>query len=132
MPRALWSLLLGQPIIEVNLAVAQGGRAITRRLLADTGAGTANSGFDLLMDEQDCLLCGGNPTQPIVLGGAYSGSFPIYLLRVQIPILKFDRFVPVGGVSQNPQGLDGIACFRFLNRFTYGNLGDPRQFGLEV
>jgi hypothetical protein len=26
---------------------------------------------------------------------------------------------------------DGIACFRFLNRFTYGNFGDPGQFGLE-
>ena len=24
-----------------------------------------------------------------------------------------------------------IACFGFLNRFTYGNFGDPSQFGLE-
>jgi hypothetical protein len=94
MPRAQWSLLLGQPIIEVNLTMAQGGQAVTRQLLADTGAGTAQSGFEMLMDEQDCLLCGGNPTQPIVLGGAYSGTFPIYLVRVQIPTLAFDRFCP--------------------------------------
>ena len=24
-----------------------------------------------------------------------------------------------------------LACFAFLNRFTYGNFGDPSQFGLE-
>jgi hypothetical protein len=30
-----------------------------------------------------------------------------------------------------PRPFDGIACFRFLNRFTYGNFGDPNQFGLE-
>jgi hypothetical protein len=132
MSRAHWPLLLGQPIIEVNLTFAQGGQTVTRRLLADTGAGSANSGFEMLIDEQDCLLCGGRPTQPIILGGAYSGSFPTYLLRVKIPMLGFDRFLPVVGISQNPQGLDGIACFQFLNRFTYGNFGDPRQFGLEV
>jgi len=30
-----------------------------------------------------------------------------------------------------PPGFDGTACFGFLNRFTYGNFGDPGQFGLE-
>jgi hypothetical protein len=25
----------------------------------------------------------------------------------------------------------GLACFRFLNRFTYGNFGAPERFGLE-
>jgi len=132
MPRAQWSLHLDQPIIEVNLALAQGGQTVLRRLLADTGAGTATAGFELLMDEHDCLLCGGTPTQPVVLGGAYSGTFPIYLVRVQLPLLSFDRFLPVVGVPGNPHGLDGVACFRFLNQFTYGNFGDPRQFGLEV
>jgi hypothetical protein len=28
--------------------------------------------------------------------------------------------------------LDGIAAFRFLNSFTYGNSGDANLFGLEV
>ncbi|HUY31727.1 MAG TPA: hypothetical protein VMV69_03030 [Pirellulales bacterium] len=31
-----------------------------------------------------------------------------------------------------PAGFDGVACFGFLNRFTYGNFGDPHQFGLEA
>ena len=28
--------------------------------------------------------------------------------------------------------LDGIAGFRFLNRFTFGNFGNPSEFGLET
>jgi hypothetical protein len=28
--------------------------------------------------------------------------------------------------------LEGIACFRFLNRFTYGNFAGADQFGLEL
>jgi hypothetical protein len=35
-------------------------------------------------------------------------------------------------VPAYPVGFGGIACFRFLNRFTYGNFGDPNQFGLEI
>jgi hypothetical protein len=31
-----------------------------------------------------------------------------------------------------PEGLDGIVTFPFLNRFTYGNFGNPNQFGLET
>jgi len=30
-----------------------------------------------------------------------------------------------------PPGFNGLACFGFVNRFTYGNFGDPSQFGLE-
>ncbi len=132
MPRALWQLHLDQPTVEVNLTLAQGGQTIQRRLLADTGAGTARAGFELLLDEHDCLLAGGSPIQPVTLGGAYTGSFPVYLVRIELPLLGFAQFLPVVGVSQNPQGFDGIACFRFLNRFAYGNFGDPQQFGLEI
>jgi hypothetical protein len=35
------------------------------------------------------------------------------------------------GVPAVPPGFDGLVCFSFLNRFTYGNFGDPSQFGLE-
>ena len=132
MPRVDWALYADEPIVELELLSTAGGPRVTRRLLADTGAGNARSGFELLLADQDCQSCGGNPTQPIVLGGAYSGSFPVYLVRVVIPILAFDQFVPVVGVTQVPAGLDGIAGFRFLNRFTYGNFGDPGRFGLEV
>jgi hypothetical protein len=132
MPRVHWPLLRRQPQVEVTLTLAVGRQAVVRRLLADTGAGTARAGFELLLDEQDCLLCGGVPLQPVVLGGAYSGNFPVYLLRVEVPGLGFDRLTPVVGISRSPHGFDGIACFRFLNRFTYGNFGDPDGFGLET
>jgi hypothetical protein len=54
------------------------------------------------------------------------------MLRVQIPQLRFDHHVRAVAVTQTPHDLDGIACFRFLNRFTYGNFGDPASFALEL
>lgn len=132
MPRADWPLVNDEPVVEVVLTPVSAGPPVVRRLLADTGAGNARSAFELLLDEQDCLACGGIPTQPVLLGGAYSGPHPIYLVRTRVPGLGFDRFLPVVGVGQGPPGLDGIAGFRFLNRFTYGNFGDPGRFGLEV
>ena len=131
MPRAHWNLHSGRPTIEVFLTLKSSGRSIPRQLLADSGAGTDRSGFDILLDNQDCRDCGGSPIQPVNLGGAFSGSFPVYLLRVRIPSLAFDRRVPAVGVPRCPTGFEGIACFRFLNRFTYGNFGDIGSFGLE-
>jgi hypothetical protein len=131
MARVRWPLLSDQPRIQVTLTLAPGGQSVVRNLLADTGAGTGRAGFELLLDERDCLHCGGMPAHAVVLGGAYSGSFPVYLVRVQIPTLAFDQHIPVVGVSQCPAGFDGIACFRFLNRFSYGNLADPGAFVLE-
>ncbi|MGH7136646.1 MAG: hypothetical protein ACREHD_12965 [Pirellulales bacterium] len=76
MPRVQWPLRQDRPIVEVVLALAQGGQQITRSLLADT--------------------------------------------------------VSAVGVPSPPAGFDGIGCFRFLNRFTYGNFADHGQFGLET
>jgi hypothetical protein len=132
MARAQWPLHSEMPIIEVVLTMAQGGQKTSRILLADTGAGTAVARFELILDETDCLLCGGASAQTLKLGGAYAGSFPRYFLRVQIPQLNFDDFLFAIGVPRTPDGVDGIAGFRFLNRFTYGNLGSPREFGLEM
>ncbi|HEV7225831.1 MAG TPA: hypothetical protein VGN42_24205 [Pirellulales bacterium] len=131
MARAQWPLRHGRPIVEVSLALVQGGQRVVRRLLADTGAGDAQSGFELLLPEQDCLSCGGTPLKAVVLGGAYVGSYPVYLLDVQIPMLGFKKAVPAVAVPSPPSGFDGIACFRFLNRWTYGNFGDRTHFGLE-
>jgi hypothetical protein len=131
MARARWPLLRGEPIIEVVLTLKQGSTKTTRTLLADTGAGNAYSSFELLLDEQDCIACGGKKAQTVQLGGAYSGTFPRYRLRVEIPQLQFSGRVLVVGVP-GLAGLDGIAGFRFVNRFTYGNFGDPREFGLET
>lgn len=126
-----WVLLQDRPRVQVILTL-MAGQLAQRDLLADTGAGNATAGFELLLDEQDCLAAGGIPSQPIVLGGAYTGSYPVYLIRVQIPDLGFDHHLPAVGVPTAPAGFDGIACFRFLNRFRYGNFGDSRQFGLEI
>jgi hypothetical protein len=132
MPQVRWQLIRGRPPVQIVLTLAQGGQALVRNLLADTGAGSRRARIDLLLEEDDCLLCGGNPDDPVTLGGAYSGSFPTYELRVQIPPLGFDQFLRAVAVPHPPAGFEGVACFRFLNRFTYGNFGDPNQFGLEI
>ena len=132
MPRQLWPLLHGRPTIQVVLTLAPGGQPAPRNLLADTGAGTAHAGVDLLMDEDDCLHANGIPTRLVTLGGSYVGAYPVYRLHVQIPALGFGRLVWAVGVSRVPAGFDGLACFQFLNRFAYGNFGDPSRFGLET
>ena len=68
----------------------------------------------------------------VVLGGAYVGSYPVYLIQVRIPTLGFNHQVPAVGVPACPVGFDGIACFQFLNRFSYGNFANPGHFGLEI
>jgi hypothetical protein len=100
--------------------------------LADTGAGQNASLFQLILSDTDCQLCGGSPGQDILLGGAYSGLFPVYIVRLQIRGLNVDQYVAAVGVPVAPAGFDGIACFRFLNQFTYGNFGNRNQFGLET
>jgi hypothetical protein len=51
---------------------------------------------------------------------------------VEIPLLGFGHRLAVIGVPTPPMSLDGIACFRFLSRFTHGNFGNAGQFGLEI
>jgi hypothetical protein len=132
MPRAQWSLTLGRPIIEIILIHATSGQSLTRSLLADTGAGNVNADFELLLLETDCLACGGKPSDSISIVGAYNGTFPLYLMRVKIPLLAFDDDVLAIGATSTPPDLHGIACFRFLNRFTYGNFGSVNEFALET
>lgn len=132
MPRIQWPLLRGRPSIQVVLTLIQGSQPLTRTLLADTGAGSQMADFHLILQEADCLRCGGFLLQPKVLGGAYSGSFRTYSLPVQVPALGFVQTLRVVAVPSVPRGFDGIACFSFLNRFTYGNFGDAGRFGLET
>jgi len=131
MPLVQWPLQHGRPSVQVVLTLVPGGQPLLRSLLADTGAGSQMSVFELILDEDDCLLCGGNPDQSVTLAGAYSGSFPTYVLLVQIPALAFAQNVRAVGVPSLPAGFDGIACFSFLNRFHYGNFSDRGAFGLE-
>jgi hypothetical protein len=131
MPRVSWPLLLDRPRIQVQLALAADGQQVIRNLIADTGAANNRAPFDLIMEEHDCIVCGGVPSSSATLGGAISGTFPVYNVRIQIPRITYDHIVRIVGVPSAPAGFDGIACFRFLNRFTYGNFGNPNQFGLE-
>ncbi len=132
MLRADWPLHLNRPRIQVVLTIALSGQQVLRNLLADTGAGHARAGFELLLEENDCLLCGGQPARQVTLSGAYSGVFPAYFIQVQIPLLGFDEILTAIGAPAAPTGFDGIGCFELLNRFTYGNFGNPTQFGLET
>ena len=132
MPRMEWPLRRGRPCIQIVLTLMIDGQPLTRTLLADTGAGSRLANIDLILEEDDCLLCGGYPVKPIILRGAYVGSFPVYILPVQIPALGFAKSLRAVGVPSVPVGFDGIACFRFLNRFHYGNFGDAGVFGLEA
>ena len=127
-----WPLGDGRPLVQVIFTALLSRQECSRRLLADTGAGSRVSRFELLVDEDDCLQCGHPAFQTVSLGGAYAGVFPLYAIRVGIPELQFDEYVYAVGVPTVPQGFDGIAGFRFLSRFTYGNLGDPDQFGLQT
>ena len=131
MARVQWPLRNGRPCLEVVLTLMPGGQPLTRTLLADSGAGSLACGFQLILDEDDCLLCGGFPYPSVNLGGAFVGSFPGYDVSVRLPALGFDQKLRAVGVPTAPEGFDGIACFSFLNRFAYGNFGDPNQFGLE-
>jgi hypothetical protein len=132
MARAQWPLMQARPVIEVILTFAPSNTKVSRILVADTGAGDAQAPFEMLLDEDDCILCAGKASQSIQLGGAYTGVFPLYMVRVEIPLLGFAHDLPTVGVPTSPVDLDGIACFRFLNRFTYGNFGNAGEFGLEV
>jgi hypothetical protein len=131
MPRIEWPHRNGRPCVEIVLTLAPAGQPSPRTLLADTGAGSSKSIFDLILDEDDCLLCGGMPGASVTLGGAIVGSFPLYDIAVQIPALGFGRNLRVVGVPSPISGFDGIACFRFVNRFHYGNFGNGGIFGLE-
>jgi hypothetical protein len=132
MARVTWPLLWGRPRIEIVLTTGVTPVHSPRDLVADSGAGSLLSPFELILTEADCLSGGGYLLSTVRLGGAYTGTFPLYSVRVQIPQLPFDERIATVGVPSTMSGFDGLAGFRFLNRFTYGNFGDPNQFGLEV
>jgi hypothetical protein len=131
MPRVEWPLQNGRPFVQIILTLDADGQPLTRNLLADTGAGSAFDSYELVLLEDDCFLCGGAPLTPIILGGAYRGVFPRYAITVEVPQLHFVKPLTVVGIPTAPPGFDGIACFRFVNRFHYGNFGDSTKFGLE-
>jgi hypothetical protein len=129
MPRAQWALRKQRPHIEIILPSAKTKR--TRRLLADTGGGSDKSPFELVLREHDCEALEAVLEGQVSLGGAFEGWFNVYVIEIRIPKLLFVDDVKVAAVPKVPDGFDGIACFKFLNRFHYGNSGDPKVFGLK-
>ena len=135
MARVTWPLEHNRPIVQLQLVNTASGHTVTRTLLADTGAGTLDAPFELILRVDDCqrymVL---QSSDDVALGGAIVGTYPIYAMQVGIPELTVVRRVRVVAVPDSacPAGLDGVACFRFLTSFTYGNFGERQRFGLEV
>jgi hypothetical protein len=130
MPRAQWALRRRRPHIEVILPAVCAKRK--RRLVADTGGGSDEAPFELILLDRDCLAADGVLEGQVSLRGAFAGWFNVYTVVTRISALKFESDIRVAGVPTVPEDFDGIACFRFLNRFHYGNFGDPNSFGLEL
>jgi hypothetical protein len=125
MPRVLWPLQHGRPCVQIVLTLTRGGHPWPLTVIADTGGGSLTAGFDLVLSDVECKFCGGKWISSMPIVGAYAGSFPLYELRVRVPALGFDQVLRAVGVPLPPTGFDGVACFSFLNQFTYGNFGDP-------
>jgi hypothetical protein len=135
MPRVTWPLEHDRPVVHVQFIETASGQRETRVLLADTGAGRLSAPFELIVRASDCQRYRGlQSSEDVALGGAIIGTYPIYVVRAEIPALSVARRVRAVAVSDTacPAGMDGIACLRFLSSFTYGNFGDRRQFGLET
>ena len=129
MPPVIWPLHYRRPTIELSLPHVKS--KYQRRLVADTGGRSDQAPFELLLREADCEPYGFEVVAQVQLSGAYVGWFNVFSIAVRIPRLKFAESVLVVGVPKVPHGFDGIACFKFLNRFHYGNFGDRHHFGLE-
>jgi hypothetical protein len=92
MPLVQWPLGHDRPVVEIMLSLGVSGQEVSRSLIADTGAGTRRDVFELILDEDDCLQCGGIPIHQVRLSGAYVGLFPVYLIDVRLPAIDFDDF----------------------------------------
>ena len=132
MPRVNWPHVRNRPAIEVALVDPLSGNLQMRTLLADSGAGSAFAPFELILPEDDCLLFAVDDGELIRLRGAFAGEFRTYAVPVEVPSLHFTAVITAVGVESVPSGFEGIAGFRFLNRFTFGNFGDNRAFGIEL
>ena len=129
MPHVQGALRKRRPHIEIILHSSKSKRK--RRLVADTGGGSDEAPFELVLTERDCLQSDGLLDGEVSLRGAFDGWFNVYAVKVRIPRLGFSNTVKIVGVPIVPKNFDGIASFRFLNRFHYGNFGDRDSFGLE-
>jgi hypothetical protein len=89
--------------------------------------------MEFVLGEHDARLYGAGSAGSLQLGGAFTGAFPAVWCHVSVPGVGFASLCVAFAVpsARLPRNLAGISCFRFLNRFTYGNFGDSGVFGLE-
>ena len=134
MPRASWPLIAGQLVVQIELKETGSDLTLTRTLLADTGGGSALMPVHLGLSDEDVIRCGGIFRGYVGAGGAIEDDFKVYAVDIVIPELNLISLVNVMAVPAEtlPDGLQGIACFRFLNSFNYGNFGNPAEFGLAT
>jgi hypothetical protein len=90
--------------------------------------------MDLVLTESDRRQFSAGQEGTLRLGSAFTARFLSFWVPISIPALGFRALCIAVAVpsSRFPVQLQGIACFRFLNRFTYGNFGETDQFGLEL
>jgi len=133
-PRQTWLLQNDLPVIEVLLLEPFTGSWESRILLADTGAGPRFSLFEIVLSHADIARFGQQELGEVSVSGALQGRMTVFSLQLQIPRLGVDLSVDALSAPSSSLigGLDGIAAFRFLNSFSYGNFGSPHEFGLEV
>ena len=86
-----------------------------KRLVANTGGGSISrplNSFSLTL----IVSTRNQMVGQVQLSGSYVGWFNVYSIAVRIPRLKFSKqsWWPV---FQEFYGFEGIACFKFLNRF---------------
>jgi len=133
-PRQTWLLQDDLPVIEVLLLEPFTGSWESRTLLADTGAGPRFSPFEIVLSHADIARFGQQELGEAGVIGALQGRLTVFSVQLQIPRLGVDISVDALSAPSLSMlgGLDGIAAFRFLNSFFYGNFGSPYEFGLEV
>ncbi len=134
MPRQSRLLVNGSPAVEVWLREPFTGFTSTRILLADTGGGARFGPADLILSPRDIAQFGISQTGSAGTSGAIQGQYPVFSMELEMPSLGISRSVRVLSVPASHffHSFDGFACFRFLNAFTYGNFGNPAEFGLEL
>ncbi len=135
MARQSWLLHRNRPNVEIWLREPFTGFTSRRVLLADTGGGARFFPVEIILSQSDIRQFGVEQDIGTVgMGGAIQGEYSVFTVQIEIPTLNLMRRFNAVGVAAPFifPGFDGFALFPFLNAFTYGNFGNPAEFGLEL
>ena len=95
MPSATWSLVQGRPVVELRLSLPGAGRETARTLLADTGAGSAGAGMELILSEDDRQQFRLGSAGTLHLGGAFTGGFSAFWVQASVRGTGFSSIRPL-------------------------------------